>query len=190
MSDNDATRMRHRVADPLRSFVAGSFVYDLKAGGHFDEKSLWEIVDGLEKVADQIDREHERRMEQQAYELRRAFCRYTGGVIDDCRHGIEEEEAEEMRTATFYPNDYPSYAVHTYKTVRELMDVGMSFMTTQMCMLSHVKDYDLIRIVNSDDDVVEIRNNHDGTYECDRISRKLRRIHNFFHLWENGEFDK
>ena len=94
MSDNDATRRRYRVADPLRSFVAGSFVYDLydlKAGGHFDEKSLWEIVDGLEKVADQIDREHEWRMEQQSYDLRKAFCRYMGGVLDDYRHGMKRK---------------------------------------------------------------------------------------------------
>lgn len=91
MSDNDATRRRRRVADPLRSFVAGSFVYDLKAGGHFDEKSLWEIVDGLEKVADEIDREHERRMEQQSHDLRKAFCRYMGGVIDDYRHGMKRK---------------------------------------------------------------------------------------------------
>lgn len=76
MSDNDATRRRRRVADPLRSFVEGSFVYDLKAGGHFDEKSLWEIVDGLKKVADEIDREHERRMEQCRHETKRAFAKY------------------------------------------------------------------------------------------------------------------
>ena len=58
-----------------------------------------------------------------------------------------------------------------------------------MCMLDHVKDYDLIRIVNSDDDMAEITNNHDGTYSCDRTQRTLRRANNFFHLWENGEFD-
>ena len=95
-----------------------------------------------------------------------------------------------MRTATFYPNDYPSYAVHTYKTARECVGVGTSFMTTQMCMLNHVKDYDLIRIVNSDDDVVEIFNNHDGTYSCDRTQRVLRRVNDFYKLWENGEFDR
>lgn len=94
-----------------------------------------------------------------------------------------------MRTATFYPSDYPSCAVHTYETAREWVNVGTSIRTTQMCMLDHVKDYDLIRIVNSDDDMAEITNNHDGTYSCDRTQRTLRRANNFFHLWENGEFD-
>ena len=41
----------------------------------------------LMEIADQIDREHERRMEQQSYDLRKAFCRYIGGVVDDYKHG-------------------------------------------------------------------------------------------------------
>ena len=76
-----------KVAEPLRSFVAGSFVYDLKAGGHFDEKSLWEIVDGLEKVADQIDREHERRMDQAREDSRKATCNYMSRIIADYKRG-------------------------------------------------------------------------------------------------------
>ena len=76
-----------KVADPLRSFVAGSFVYDLKAGGHFDEKSLWEIVDGLKKIADQIDREHERRMDQAREDSRKATCNYLSRVTADYKRG-------------------------------------------------------------------------------------------------------
>ena len=41
----------------------------------------------LQTTADEIDREHERRMEQQSYDLRKAFCRYIGGVVDDYKHG-------------------------------------------------------------------------------------------------------
>ena len=95
-----------------------------------------------------------------------------------------------MRTATFYPVGC-SYIdeIHSYKTVKRMIDSGLDIKTTQMCMLNHVKDYDLIRIVNSYDDVIEIANNHDGTYSCDRTDRVLRRANSFFHLWENGEFD-
>lgn len=52
------------------------------------ENSAWHY---LYKLADQIDREHERRMRQQSYDLRKAFCRYLGGVIDDYRHGMKRK---------------------------------------------------------------------------------------------------
>lgn len=87
-----------KVADPLRSFVAGSFVYDLKAGGHFDEKSLWEIVDGLENVADQIDREHERRMDQAREDSRKHTCNYLSRIIADYKRGKKWKRKE-------YPNE-------------------------------------------------------------------------------------
>jgi hypothetical protein len=47
------------------------------------------LIDALERIADEIDREHARRMDQQAHDLRNAFCRYIGGVVDDYRHGIK-----------------------------------------------------------------------------------------------------
>jgi len=94
-----------------------------------------------------------------------------------------------MKVATFYPSYYEELTVHTYESAKEIVDEGVSVRTTQMCMLNHVKGYDLIRIVNSKDDVIEIKNNHDGTYSCDRTQRTLRRANDFFHLWENGEFD-
>lgn len=61
MSDNDATRRRHRVADPLRAYIGDA---------HGD---VCIYADYVRYLADQIDREHEWRMEQQSYELRRAF---------------------------------------------------------------------------------------------------------------------
>lgn len=95
-----------------------------------------------------------------------------------------------MRVATFYPSYYEELTVHTYESAKEIVDEGMSVRTTQMCMLNHVKGYDLIRIVNSEDDVIKIVNNHDGTYSCDRTQRVLRRVNDFFRLWENGEFER
>lgn len=95
-----------------------------------------------------------------------------------------------MRVATFYPTRYGSTdATCTYEIAMWQVDRMLNIRTTQMCMLNHVKGYDLIRIVNSKDDVIEIKNNHDGTYSCDRTQRTLRRANDFFHLWENGEFD-
>jgi hypothetical protein len=100
------------------------------------------------------------------------------------------DESKDMRTATFYPTPYGSMlATHTYEMTRRHIEAGYDIDTTQMCLLNKVKDYDLIRIVSSKDDVIEIRNNHDGTYSCDRTDRELRRIHSFLHMWENGVFE-
>lgn len=90
MSDNDATRRRHRVADQLREFVKayGSTTYN-----ETHKMTFGEYEAKLLDLADQIDREHERRMEQQSYDLRKAFCRYMGGVIDDYRHGMKRKRS-------------------------------------------------------------------------------------------------
>jgi len=82
MSDNDATRRRHRVADPLRGYVDGMYEAGILSDMDYDI---------LADIADQIDRDHERRMEQQSYNLRKAFCRYMGGVIDDYKHGMKRK---------------------------------------------------------------------------------------------------
>ena len=96
-----------------------------------------------------------------------------------------------MRVAVFYPNGVINLSslLHSYARAKEAVDAGLSIFTTQMCLLNHVKDYDLIRIVNSEDDVIEIVNNHDGTYSCDRTDKELRYRHDLFRLWESGEFD-
>lgn len=93
------------------------------------------------------------------------------------------------QVATFCPTTYGSmFAIHTYENTRHLIDCGEDVTTTQMCLINRAKGYDIIRIVNGPQDVIEIINNHDNTYSCDRTQRKLRRVHNLFHLWENGEF--
>ena len=91
MSDNDATRRRQHVADPLREFAQMVRKYH-GTDVHGDERDYVTVttIEMLE-IADQIDRDHELRMEQQAYELRRAFCRYMGGIIDDYRHGMKRK---------------------------------------------------------------------------------------------------
>lgn len=95
MSDNVATRRPQRVADPLRSFVAGSIVYDLAAGvEQFDEGAMREIVKGLDKVADQIDAEHERRMEDCRRETRRSTCSYISRVVADYKRGKKWKRKE------------------------------------------------------------------------------------------------
>ena len=93
------------------------------------------------------------------------------------------------RVATFYPSYYEELTVHTYESAKEIVDEGVSVRTTQMCLLNKVKDYDLVRI-HSAYDIINIFNNHDGTYSCDRTQRVLRRGNDFFKLWENGEFDE
>lgn len=98
-----------------------------------------------------------------------------------------------MRTVTFYPTAYGGmFATHAYEVALSRLRTGEDVETTQMCLLGHPgsKEYDLIRIVSGPDDVIEIHNNHDGTYDCDRTERRLRRVHDFFHLWENGGFDR
>ena len=94
-----------------------------------------------------------------------------------------------MSTITFYPTTHGSMlATHTYQSTLGCIERGEDVETTQMCALNRAKGYDIIRILECPDDVIEIFNNHDGTYSCDRTRRVLRRANDFFKLWENGEF--
>ena len=88
LTDTDATRGRRHVADPLREFVQA---YASSTYNETHKLTFGEYEAKLLEIADQIDREHERRMEQQSYELRKAFCRYMGGVLDDYRHGMKRK---------------------------------------------------------------------------------------------------
>lgn len=80
-----------KVAEPLREFadrhadkLSAAIIGDTQTA----ESSAWSY---LYRLANQIDREHERRMRQQSYDLRKAFCRYLGGVIGDYRHGMKRK---------------------------------------------------------------------------------------------------
>lgn len=77
-----------KVADPMREFVETYFMNNTT-----QENEQWLAMTGrnLLRIADEIDREHERRMEQQSYDLRKAFCRYIGGVLDDYKHGMKRK---------------------------------------------------------------------------------------------------
>ena len=75
-----------KVADPLREFadrhadkLGAAIVGDTQTA----ESSAWHY---LYKLANQIDREHERRMRQAKDEMRKATCRYFSRVVEDYKH--------------------------------------------------------------------------------------------------------
>lgn len=95
-----------------------------------------------------------------------------------------------MSIATFYPTQCGTLtATHTYRDALDVIRKRQDIHTTQMCLLNEAKEYDVIRIVESPDDVITIVNNHDGTYDCERTDKCLRYAHNFFKMWEAGVFD-
>ena len=71
-----------KVADSLRLYADNMYANNLIDGPQ---------LNAMCRIADQIDREHERRMGQQSHELRRAFCRYMGGVIEDYKRGMKRK---------------------------------------------------------------------------------------------------
>lgn len=112
-----------------------------------------------------------------------------------------EEGQVRLSTVTFYPAHWHNtpdnlMMVHSHMMARSCLKRRVDLHTTQMCLLSDAdaKEYDLISIQAYDfwgdlADRVDIVNNHDGTYSCDRTERTLRNAHNFFKMWENGVFD-
>jgi hypothetical protein len=48
----------------------------------------------LDRIADRIDREHERRMADSRREMRRAAVRYMRSVFDDYYHGIKRKRPQ------------------------------------------------------------------------------------------------
>lgn len=64
-------------------------------------KPLWDLIDEtpnpiirrkLSKVADEIDSEHERRMFQQARDIRKAGCKYMRSVLNDYERGVKRRK--------------------------------------------------------------------------------------------------
>lgn len=52
------------------------------------------VIDALKRIADSIDLEHARRMDQQAYDIRKAACRYIVGVVEDYKHGRKRKRSQ------------------------------------------------------------------------------------------------
>lgn len=78
MSDNVATRKRHYVADTLRGYVKAMHVRGVLPDRDYEN---------LTSIADEIDAEHERRMEDCRRETRRSTCSYISRVVADYKHG-------------------------------------------------------------------------------------------------------
>lgn len=75
------------VADPLREYLAAHAPGD---------DGVWmlgdRVIGELAEIADAIDREHCRRMDQQSHELLRAHMKYIASVVEDYKHGIKRKE--------------------------------------------------------------------------------------------------
>jgi len=80
MSDNVATRRRQRVADTLRERILR-----LEEIGYQEKEPM--LIQTLIACADQIDAEHERRMEDCRRETRRSTCNYISRVVADYKRG-------------------------------------------------------------------------------------------------------
>lgn len=85
MTDTDATRKRHRVADPLREYT--TWLYDRSVIDKEESMALLE-------VADEIDREHERRMDQAREDSRKHTCNYLSRVVADYKRGKKWKRKE------------------------------------------------------------------------------------------------
>jgi len=90
MASDMAMRRRRHVADPLREFVDANWPKEYEPAAKMRDCE-GTVPNDLLRLADEIDLEHELRMRQQSYDLRKAFCRYMGGVLDDYRHGMKRK---------------------------------------------------------------------------------------------------
>ena len=108
---------------------------------------------------------------------------------------MREQDATHPSVATFTVDGWAEdgrEVVHAYTFAREALAHRRDICTTQMCLMNFARDmrYDIIRIIaDGADDVIELRDCHDGTYHCDRTDRELRYAHNLFKMWENGVFE-
>ena len=81
MTDTDATRRRH-VADPMRELVGSLFTNDMA------------LYKDFMSIADQIDRDHELRMDQTREDSRKATCNYMSRIIADYKRGKKWKRKE------------------------------------------------------------------------------------------------
>lgn len=75
-----------RIANPLRDYV--------KSNEYYREWSNSVKIKRLLEIADQIDAENSRRMEQSRKDTRKAACKYMLSVINDYKHGIKRKLIE------------------------------------------------------------------------------------------------
>lgn len=85
-----------RIADPLRELVTS---YNSAIYNKTHKLTLGEYEARLLEIADQIDREHERRMDQARNDMRKAACRYMMRVVEDYKHGRKWQRKEGEKCA-------------------------------------------------------------------------------------------
>ena len=85
-----------RIADPLRELVTS---YNSATYNKTHKLTLGEYEARLLEIADQIDREHERRMNQAKNDMRKATCRYMARVVEDYKHGRKWRRKEGEKCA-------------------------------------------------------------------------------------------
>lgn len=85
MTDTDATRKRHRISDPLRD---GTYV--LYSSHRMDMEAFKQLLE----IADQIDREHEHRMDQAREDSRKHTCNYLSRIVADYKRGKKWKRKE------------------------------------------------------------------------------------------------
>lgn len=71
-----------RIANPLRMYAQGELMAEW-----FTSRNS--VRDKLLRIADEIDAENSRRMEQSRRDTRRASCKYLGSVLNDYKHGVK-----------------------------------------------------------------------------------------------------
>jgi len=85
VSDSDATRKRHRVTDPLRLYADNMYANNLIDGPQ---------LNAMRRIADQIDSEHERRMDQAREDSRKHTCNYVSRIVADYKRGRKWKRKE------------------------------------------------------------------------------------------------
>ena len=93
-------------------------------------------------------------------------------------------------TATFCVGEEGIDAIHGWLSARVLINMGMSFVTTQLSLMGDwqvMSAYDRIIIVDGNDEIT--LNSTDGTWQSARTDRKILPSNNLFALWKNGAFD-
>lgn len=85
MSDNVATRRRHCVTGALRGYVDGMHLMGIMSDRDHDY---------LTSIADEIDLNHNQRMEDCRRETRRSTCSYISRVVADYKRGKKWKRKE------------------------------------------------------------------------------------------------